>query len=207
MDAEAVKRKYRRNARFYDWATAAPTRALRRSAVQRLRLSPGERVLDLGCGTGLSLPLLREGVGDSGRVYGVELSPEMLAQARARALGWANVRLLEANAEELELDEAVDAILCFFTHDIMVSPTAIPRALRFLKPRGRIAAAGVKLVHGWRGCLVNPITVAYSLPAVTTWDAAGAFEPYAALRELVNDFEVEERLLGSHYLVWGASGV
>lgn len=207
MDVEKIKRKYRRNARLYDRMIARPTEALRRAAVARLALRPGERVLDLGCGTGLSLPLLRDAVGDDGVVYGVELSPDMLARARTRVAGagCCNVQLIEANAESFELPEPVHGILCFYTHDILVSPTALRRAIGFLAPEGRVVAAGAKLVHGWRA-LINPITVAYSLPAVTSRDLRPAYRPFALLEELLRDVQVEERWLGSQYLVWGKRG-
>jgi demethylmenaquinone methyltransferase/2-methoxy-6-polyprenyl-1,4-benzoquinol methylase len=204
VDVEAVRRKYRRNARFYDLVTPRPTVRLRRAAVERLALRPGARVLDLGCGTGLSLPLLSEAVGHDGAVYGVEVSPDMLARTRERvaALGLQNVRLVEADAEELTPSEPVDGILCFFVHDLMLSPVALPRAVAVLAPGGRVVAAGVKLVRGWRGWLVNPITVAYSLPAITTRDVEGSFRPYAVLERLLDEVDVEESLLGSHYLAW-----
>jgi demethylmenaquinone methyltransferase/2-methoxy-6-polyprenyl-1,4-benzoquinol methylase len=208
LDVEKIKRKYRRNAPFYDRLIARPTDALRRAAVERLALGPGDRVLDLGCGTGLSLPLLREAVGERGVVYGVELSPDMLARARERvgAAGWRNVRLIEADAETFELPEQVQGVLCFYTHDILLSPTALPRAIALLAPDGRVVAAGAKLVPGWRGWLVNPITVAEALPAVTTRDLRRSYRPFAELEELLLDFHVEERWLGSQYLVWGRRG-
>ncbi len=207
MDVEKIKRKYRRNARFYDRMIAGPTEALRRAAVLRLALRPGDRVLDLGCGTGLSLPLLQAAVGATGAVYGVELSPDMLARARRRVeeAGWRNVRLFEANAEDFEVPEPVHGILCFYTHDILLSPTAVPRAVGFLVPGGRVVAVGAKLVHGWRG-LINPITVAYSLPAVTSRDVRRSYRPFAGLEELLRDFHLEERWLGSQYLAWGRRG-
>lgn len=205
MDVAKIKRKYRLNARFYDRLIAAPTDALRRQAARRLALRPGDRVLDLGCGTGLSLPLLREAVGDAGVVYGVELSPEMLALAcqKVQTAGWRNVHLIEANAETFEIDEPVDGVLCFYTHDIMLSATALPRAVGCLKPGGRLVAAGGKLVHGWRGWLINPLTVAYSLPAVTTLDLRRSYEPFGLMRQLLTEFGFEERMLGSQYLAWG----
>lgn len=208
VDVEKIKRKYRRNVRFYDPMVAGPTENLRRAAVSRLALRPGDRALDLGCGTGLSLPLLRAAVGDEGGVYGVELSPDMLARARRRVeeAGWRNVRLYEANAETFELPEAVQGILCFYTHDILLSPIALPRAVGLLVPGGRVVAVGGKLVHGWRG-LINPITVAYSLPAVTSRDVRRSYRPFAVLEEFLRDVHVEERWLGSQYLVWGRRGV
>lgn len=207
MDVERIKHKYRRNVRFYDLLTRRPTERLRQHVVPWLALQPGDRVLDLGCGTGLSLPVLRAAVGDTGTVYGVEVSPEMLARARAKVAeaGWKNVVLIEADAETFQLTEPVEGMLCFYTHDIMLSPTALPRAISFLKPGGRVAAAGAKLVRGWRGRLINPITVLYSLPAVTTLDRERSYEPFGALRSLLADLTVEERLLGSQYLARGSA--
>jgi len=204
-DLEQVRRKYRRVVRIYDFVSARPTEALRRTAVQRLALRPGDHALDLGCGTGLSLGLLRDAVGETGHVYGVDASPDMLARARERvaAAGWYNVQLILADAETFELPEPVDALLCFFTHDIVLSETALPRAMQFLGPDARVAAAGVKLTHGWRGWIINPVTVAYSLPAVTRRDIERSFRPFAVLEALVADLRVEEQWLGSHYLASG----
>jgi demethylmenaquinone methyltransferase/2-methoxy-6-polyprenyl-1,4-benzoquinol methylase len=200
--AERVRRQYHRNAHWYDLAVERATARLRAEAVARLALTEGGRVLDLGCGTGLSLPLLRAAVGASGAVYGVDLSPDMLAAARDRshAAGWANVHLIEADAERFELPEPVDRLLCFYTNDILLSPTALPRAFGFLRPGARVVAAGAKLARGWRGALVNPLTRAYSGLAVTR---ALVHEPYAVLRERLVQLRVEERALGSQYLAAG----
>ena len=79
---------YRQHAGDYD-ASAQRTMALRRRTIDRLALQPGDWVLDVGCGTGLSLPLLRDAVGPGGAVIGVEQSPDMLALACRRiATSW-----------------------------------------------------------------------------------------------------------------------
>jgi demethylmenaquinone methyltransferase/2-methoxy-6-polyprenyl-1,4-benzoquinol methylase len=200
--AERVRRQYRRNVRWYDLAVERLTARLRAEAVARLALTEGARALDLGCGTGLSLPLLRAAVGASGAVYGVDLSPDMLAVARRRCseADWTNVHLIEADAERFELPEPVDGLLCFYTNDILLSPTALPGAFSFLRPGARVVAAGAKFVRGWRGALVNPLTRAYSGLAVTR---ALVHEPYAVLRERLAGFHVDERGLGSRYLAAG----
>lgn len=56
---------------------------LRRRAAARLNLKPGNRMLEIGCGTGRNFPFLREAVGPRGKVYGVDLSTGMLRRARA----------------------------------------------------------------------------------------------------------------------------
>ena len=80
---EDTLRKYRTHAPGYD-ASAQRTMPLRRRVVALLGLRPGETVLDVACGTGLSLSLLREAVGPAGPVVGVEVSPDMIRFARDR---------------------------------------------------------------------------------------------------------------------------
>lgn len=203
MDVVKIRRRYRLLAGRYDWLIRRPTQRLRREAVAHLALQKGECILDLGCGTGLSLPFLCEAVGETGKVYGVEVSPEMLQIARRRVEqeGLRNVMLLKASAESFQLEDPVDALLCFYTHDIMLSPTALPRAMRWLKPGARIVAAGGKLARGPIGGLINPLTILYSLPFITTLDLSR--EPFAGLRDLLPDLRVEDRMLGSQYLAWG----
>ena len=96
--------KYRKRAAGYD-ATCGPTWPIRGRTVAALRLLPGQHVLDVGCGTGLSLALLRDAVGENGRVFGFDQSPEMhaVACARVAATGWSNVLLFEAPAQALRL--------------------------------------------------------------------------------------------------------
>lgn len=188
---------------MYDPLIRRPTERLRHAAVRCLSLRQGQRVLDLGCGTGLSFPLLCEAVGETGKVYGVEVSPDMLRIARRRVEreGLRTVVLLQTSAEDFQLEEPLDALLCFYTHDIMLSPTALPRAMRWLKPGARIATAGGKLAGGPIGWFINPLTILYSLPFITTLDPSR--EPFAVLRHLVSDLRVEERMLRSQYLAWG----
>lgn len=142
--------KYRRRAARYD-ASCGPTWPIRLRAIAALRLRAGERVLDVGCGTGLSLPLLHEAVGPSGAVYGFDQSPEMLDQARMRVAtaGWGNVHLFEASAQTLALPEPVDALLFHYTHDILRSPSALDHLLALARPGARVAIAGIKFFPRW----------------------------------------------------------
>jgi SAM-dependent methyltransferase len=119
--------------------------------VASLQLQHGQVVLDVGCGTGLSLPLLRDQVGASGRVYGCDQSPDMLRQAtqRVSAGAWDNVKVLQVAAQELDLPEPVDALLFHYAHDILRSPLALDRLLSLAKPGAWVAVAGVKYFPAW----------------------------------------------------------
>ena len=146
----ASRRKYQSRAAHYD-RTVGPTWPIREQAIAGLQLQPGQHVLDVGCGTGLSLALLRQGVGASGRVVGIDHSPDMLEQARARVAqaGWTNVSVLEVPAQALVLPEAVDALLFHYTHDILRSPVALDHLLRCARPGARVAVAGIKFFPPW----------------------------------------------------------
>lgn len=100
-----VQRRYDQMAAAYDRITIEKVvyARARARAVELLQLQPGDTVLDIGCGTGMSLRGLREAVGSEGTVVGLDLSPQMLAQARQRVerRGWSNVHLVQADATEL----------------------------------------------------------------------------------------------------------
>lgn len=203
MDVERIKKKYRINSRFYDWLEG-PFLQLRSKAVGRLTLRTGEVVLDLGCGTGLSFPLIEQQIGQQGHLIGVELSPDMLARAREKISrhAWTNITLIEANAEKIDLPpESVDAVLCFYTHDIINSPRALERAVNALRLGGRFVAAGGKRAGGWRGLLINPITLVYSLPFITK--LSGTTRPWIHLEHLVGRLNLEEHMWGSAYIASG----
>lgn len=115
-------------------------------AVSALGLPSGGTALDVGCGTGRALPLLQASVGASGRVIGVDLTPEMLAVAAAKGRGAANSRsagpeLVVADARRLPLGDAMfDGVLAagLLTH--LPDPAAgLAELARVTRPGGRLA--------------------------------------------------------------------
>lgn len=81
-------------ARLPDWFIGIPLARRLREAIEVLALRPGERVVDLSCGSRFALRWLREAVGREGQVLAVEDNPHLRARAagKARARGWTNVR-------------------------------------------------------------------------------------------------------------------
>jgi ubiquinone/menaquinone biosynthesis C-methylase UbiE len=124
----------------------------RRQAISALGLKPGDTVVDVGCGTGLNFPLLYGAVTSQGRIVGVDLSDEMLAQARqlVAANQWANVELVCADAAQFEFPSGVDAVLS--TYALTLVPDCglvISNARRALAPAGRIAVLDMAWPRYW----------------------------------------------------------
>jgi acyl dehydratase/ubiquinone/menaquinone biosynthesis C-methylase UbiE len=191
---------YRRIAGSFDLSTAW-LEPYRRRAVSRLRLQPGDVVLDVGCGTGMSFGPIQAAIGPTGRLVGIDPSPEMLGNARARAeaAGWEHVTLLEAGAEDAVVPGPADAVLFAFTHDVVRSPKALANLLGQVRPGGRLAAAGPK----WTPFApqLNPLVWQVARPYVTTFD--GFRRPWAELERAVPCLTVEEACFGCVYLAWG----
>ena len=146
-DLSVVRRSFEGfRARLYDIIVRPVSVGYRALAVERLALRPGETVIDLGCGTGLSLPLLAPMVGEQGRVIGLDASPDMLALARRRveAGGWRNVELVEGFAHQFRPERPVDAVLACNVNQLIASREVMEQALSWLRPGGRIVAAGGK---------------------------------------------------------------
>lgn len=87
-ELERAREQYRRSAPTYDRRTALLSARYRRRAVDLLNLAAGEVVLDVACGTGVNFGLIERRVGPTGRIVGVDASPDMLALARSRGRAW-----------------------------------------------------------------------------------------------------------------------
>jgi phosphatidylethanolamine/phosphatidyl-N-methylethanolamine N-methyltransferase len=129
QDSRRVERVYGVLARvyddFFDWALGPG----RRRAVSRLPIAPGDRVLEIGVGTGLSLPLYPEGC----RVTGIDISDAMLDRARERldGLDRSGIELRRMDARDLAFhDGSFDHVLAPYVISVVPEPERVMAEMR-----------------------------------------------------------------------------
>lgn len=213
LGREKLTDLYRRRARFYDWSSHLYTLigfrewAYRKNAVRALRLRPGATVVEIGCGTGLNFRLLRNEVGDTGRVIGVDMTDAMLAKARGRveAREWENVELVLSDAASYVFPEGVDAILSTFALTLVPEfDDVIARGADALRSGGRWVVADLKLPDGgWPEALL-PLLLPLFRPFGVTLDLAER-HPWESLHRHLNDFGMQEHYFGFTYVAWGGT--
>lgn len=139
LDLQDTLRTYRRFAGSYDIVFGPIFHPGRKTAVRLANDRAGQRILEVGVGTGLSLPYFR----DDARVVGIDVSKEMLARARerVRSRGLAQVEaLLEMNAEAMSFaDDSFDAVLALYVASVVPNPARLAAEIRRVcRPGGTI---------------------------------------------------------------------
>jgi len=139
MNIKTIERAYRRYAPRYDRYFGEFLQPGRRAAIQRMNCRPGERILDVGVGTGLSLPLYPPQT----TVYGIDICREMLARANARVcrehLDHA-AGVCRMNAERMGFaDDTFDKVVAMYVVSVAPDPArVIDEMRRVCKPAGEL---------------------------------------------------------------------
>ena len=139
MHIESVKAAYRRYAGIYDAVFGPMLQPGRKALLKALGCRSGDRVLEVGVGTGLALPMYPRDV----RVTGIDVSHEMLERARARVArrGLKNVEaLLEMDAERMSFpDASFDKVVAMYVVSVVDHPAKLIEELhRVCRPDGEI---------------------------------------------------------------------
>jgi ubiquinone/menaquinone biosynthesis C-methylase UbiE len=158
--------------------------------IDRAALQPGETVLDLGCGAGKDVFEAASLVEASGHIYGLDMTPEMLALAErtAQEEGIDNVSFLQGFIEEIPLpDNSVDVVTSNCVLNLSDDKKAALREMyRVLKPGGRFVIADIVLLDD----TVPEFTVEMVAPIFGCINGVLAVEPYGELLSQVGFSEL-----------------
>lgn len=154
MDHQSITSAYRRYAPVYDLLFGSVFEPGRRRLVQALACREGESILEVGVGTGLSLPHYPR----HAQVTGVDLSPHMLerAHARVRRHTLDNVRLMAMDAQSLSFpDASFDKVAALYVASVVPDPAAMMRELRRVcRPGGEVLVVNhFSRDEGWQQAL------------------------------------------------------
>ncbi|TVQ80983.1 MAG: methyltransferase domain-containing protein [Bradymonadales bacterium] len=139
LDLDSVQKVYNRYSGVYDFYFGKVFEEGRKKAIASLDCQGGEKVLEVGVGTGLSLPLYPAET----EVYGIDISSDMLAKAKAlkEERDLQNVKVLEVmNAQEMSFpDNYFDKVVAMYVATVVPDPVAfVNEVKRVCKPKGRI---------------------------------------------------------------------
>jgi phosphatidylethanolamine/phosphatidyl-N-methylethanolamine N-methyltransferase len=138
VENDFVNGVYERIAGFYDYTFGPSLHPGRLRAIQRMGITAGDRILEVGVGTGINLALYPA----QARVVGIDLSASMLEKARARVArnGVPGVRLIEMDAADMKFaDGSFDIVYAPYVISVVPDPVRVAREMyRVCRPGGKV---------------------------------------------------------------------
>jgi phosphatidylethanolamine/phosphatidyl-N-methylethanolamine N-methyltransferase len=138
IENDFVEGVYHKLSGVYDWVFGPFLHPARLRALERMRIAPGDRVLEVGVGTGINAALYPR----TCSVTGIDLSASMLKKARARMVrkGLSRVRLMEMDAADLKFaDDSFDVVFASYLINCVPDPVKVVGEIRRVcRPGGKI---------------------------------------------------------------------
>lgn len=201
---------YRQRAAYYNlsanlyYLLGFREHAYRKMAVAALRLSPGDTVVELGCGTGLNFPLLHAAVGSEGHIIGVDLTDAMLEQAQNRIdqQGWTNVELINSDAAQFEFPAETRAVISSFAYTLIPEHASLTRKIAAALPSGsRMVILDLKKAEKWPQWLFR-FALWITAPFAVTEEYA-ELHPWEEMHKQLKNFTIRELFFGGAYIASG----
>lgn len=179
-----------------------PRIQMRKKLIEQVHLKPGDRVLDIACGTGANFPYILEKIGTSGEIVGVDFSAAMLQEAQKQVdeQGWKNVRLIQHDAATLQLGEPFDVVICAL--GMVVIPdyqSAMQRAFEHVRPGGWFGIADLCESQRWYMQPVNMLMDILDATLVTDTTR----RPWELMQPMVENYQRDDLMLGYMYVASG----
>jgi len=184
VDLDAIEKVYRRYAPTYDLYFGALFQPGRRAVIERMNCRPGEHILEVGVGTGLSLPLYPR----HARVTGIDLSRAMLARAHERKarLQLEHVVALRCmDAEHMQFpDDSFDKVVAMYVASVVPHPTRLVDEMR------RVCAPGGELYIVNHFHHASPVIAALER-LMAPFSKLMGFRPDLSLEQFIRDTGLE----------------
>ncbi|MGE3840255.1 MAG: class I SAM-dependent methyltransferase [Vicinamibacterales bacterium] len=163
VENDFVERVYENIAWFYDLFFGPTLHAGRLQAIQRMEIHPGDRILEVGVGTGINVPLYPR----TCQVAGIDFSASMLEKARERLerKGLSGVRLQQMDAADLKFDDnSFDIVYAPYLISVVPDPVRVAAEMRRVcRPGGRIIFLNhfrsTNPIMSWGERLISPLTI------------------------------------------------
>lgn len=203
----AIQELYGKRARNYDFTAnlyhliGFREKSYRKKAILELALNPGDTVVEMGCGTGINFPYLRDAVGDSGNIIGVDLTDAMLQQAkqRVKSKAWKNISLVQSDAALYKFPSPLNGVFSSFALTLVPEyESVIANAYNALPKGGRMVLLDLKKPEHlplW----ITKLAVAISKPFGVGLDLSNR-KPWETLQHYFTNVSVSNSFGGFAYI-------